>query len=456
MALPDLPGVPKALDRGVRLLLEGLREHVRELRGLDGDPKQRAVTLNEVTVGNSTTIVLPGTGGGGSTTPDYTPPPTPTGVSVTPTFSNLIIEHDTPLYTVGHGHARTKVYGAAYGGSGPLPVFADAVLITEFVGTVFAHGTTLGTAWHIWLKWVSVDGVESTAPAGGTNGYTATTGKVGSSDLGTAVVLSQALAPGSVTADKAALEIGGSNLVGNNSFELDSDGDGLADGWGQYNNTAGTEPSTYTRTPGRISGLAQRCTWTGTNTSSKGLLTGAPWKPNSTYVLSWYARSNVAQGGGTHLAWNVAPASITTLRNPNLTTSWQRYAYRLTTGAAVDSTIFITIAYGAAMTGWVEFDDVQLEEGDTLTGYAGKLALNTIVAGDGAIANFAVTNLLVANGAIVLRSSWPARWRWGSTSRAQTTSLARRAGSSRPMDRRSLVRRPSGANCRRLRSTPTA
>jgi hypothetical protein len=67
MALPDLPGVPKTVERGARVLLEGLREHVRELRGFGGDAAARAITYREVTggVGGGSVIVLPGGGGGG-------------------------------------------------------------------------------------------------------------------------------------------------------------------------------------------------------------------------------------------------------------------------------------------------------------------------------------------------------------------------------------------------------
>ena len=150
----------------------------------------------------------PGIGGGGSgepVEPDLTPPPMPTGVDVTATFNNLIIEHDLPTYTQGHGHARTRVYGAQWV-SGPLPTFSSAQLITEFTGTVFAHPTTLGTTWHIWLKWVSEDGVESSVPAGGTNGIARTTGKVGNSDLGPLIVEAANLANGAVSAAKLAAQ----------------------------------------------------------------------------------------------------------------------------------------------------------------------------------------------------------------------------------------------------------
>jgi hypothetical protein len=56
-------------------------------------------------------------------------------------------------------------------------VFANAVPIAEFQGTVYAYSTNPSTTWHLWVKWKSVDGVESLVPAGGTNGVVLTTGQ---------------------------------------------------------------------------------------------------------------------------------------------------------------------------------------------------------------------------------------------------------------------------------------
>jgi hypothetical protein len=56
-------------------------------------------------------------------------------------------------------------------------VFANAVPIAEFQGTVYAYSTNPSTTWHLWVKWKSVDGVESLVPAGGTNGLVLTTGQ---------------------------------------------------------------------------------------------------------------------------------------------------------------------------------------------------------------------------------------------------------------------------------------
>ena len=170
---------------------ERLRETLSTYLGHRGDKLDRGLTLRDLTEAGIVKLrngFLDGTGGSGSpvqgpgsaiTSPlelDLTPPPTPTGFNVGSAISSIFIEHDAPFYTQGHGHAKTVVYGAKWVG-GPLPVFAKAVNIAEFVGTVFSYPTDPSTTWHLWIKWVSVDGVASVAPAGGTNGLVAITGQ---------------------------------------------------------------------------------------------------------------------------------------------------------------------------------------------------------------------------------------------------------------------------------------
>lgn len=118
-----------------------------------------------------------GGGGGGSTTPDLTPPPTPSGVVVGAGIDFVSIKTDPPIFTQGHGYGRTIVYGAKYTGTGPLPTFSSAVRVHEFVGQVGDFSSEPATEWHIWCTWLTNDGVESVSPDGGTNGRTATTGQ---------------------------------------------------------------------------------------------------------------------------------------------------------------------------------------------------------------------------------------------------------------------------------------
>lgn len=171
--MKDLPPVTSGLT-----FLQRVREVLQIFMG-KGDPNDRLISLGELKsvglVDDKGSTLTPGPAVGVDDEPDLTPPPTPTGVTVTAAITNLIIETDEAAYTVGHGHDRTIVYGAQYSGAGPLPTFSDAVELTQFVGTIFSYATNPATQWHLWLKWKSVDGVLSTSPSGGTNGHTVTT-----------------------------------------------------------------------------------------------------------------------------------------------------------------------------------------------------------------------------------------------------------------------------------------
>jgi hypothetical protein len=182
--------------------LQRVREVLHTFMGR-GNSEERVVTLGELInaglVDDSGSALTPGPAVTPSDEPDLTVPPTPTGLAVAAGLTRLIIETDEPTYTAGHGHDRAILYGATYPGTGPLPTFGEAVELKTFLGSITDYVTNTGTAWHIWVKWQSVDGVLS-APAGGTNGVTATTGKVGTSDLNDLIITSQKLAAGSVDA----------------------------------------------------------------------------------------------------------------------------------------------------------------------------------------------------------------------------------------------------------------
>lgn len=182
-------------------ILDTLRESVQTYLGLQGDKLDRGITVRDLAnaglidvsktylaggsrnpIGRVNTVIgTPGSGGtivvGGDTyEPDLTPPPSPSGFTVGAGISYLYIECANQVYTVGHGHGTTKLYGAKRTG-GPVPTFSDAVLLSTFGGTVYAYPTDPNTTWHLWITWVTKDGVESPAPAGGTNGLVAVTGQ---------------------------------------------------------------------------------------------------------------------------------------------------------------------------------------------------------------------------------------------------------------------------------------
>lgn len=108
---------------------------------------------------------------------DTTPPPTPTGVVFTPGISNILVEHAVPIYTQGGGHSRSVLFGVKHITGTPLPIFEDSVSILEFAGNATSYATDPATTWRLWLVWVSIAGVASTLPFGGTNGVEAKTGE---------------------------------------------------------------------------------------------------------------------------------------------------------------------------------------------------------------------------------------------------------------------------------------
>lgn len=178
MARKDLPSPssPNYLAR--------VREEIHALLGKTGNAKDRALTLEDaiasgvIATGPGGSLV-PGPGAGAeSYEPDLTPPPTPDSLTASPAISHILLEVPAATYTQGHGHLRTRVYGAILENPGdPLPVFADAVEVGQFEGTVWAMPSNPSTTWHLWAKWETRDGVLSASPVGGTNGVVATTGQ---------------------------------------------------------------------------------------------------------------------------------------------------------------------------------------------------------------------------------------------------------------------------------------
>jgi hypothetical protein len=212
----DLPN-DKASNFNARL-----RETVMTYLGKQGDPLDRGVTLRDLVesgivelsggrIGSSPVPLTPGealTPGGalGPGANDLTPPPAPSGLTVTAGLTTIIVEHDSPTYNWGNGHLRTRLYGKIRNVGDPAPTFNDAAEIAQFTGQVYAYPTPLGTTWHLWAKWESNNEVLS-QPAGGTNGLVAATGLVGTSDLSNAVITAAKIVDGSIN-------LGGSKITG--------------------------------------------------------------------------------------------------------------------------------------------------------------------------------------------------------------------------------------------------
>ena len=148
---------------------------VSSLTGLQGSFKVRVVFRAKTYDYTITVVALKDV-----YTKDLTAPPTPAGISVSAGLSTIYITSTFPSYTVGHGHAKTLIYGAI----GTAPIFTDATKIGEFTGGITSIARNPNEQLHLWFKYQSIDGVNSVSPFGGTNGLTATTLKVTSDQIG--------------------------------------------------------------------------------------------------------------------------------------------------------------------------------------------------------------------------------------------------------------------------------
>lgn len=162
------------------------------------------------------------------------------------------------------------------------------------------------------------------------------------------------------------------NLVQNSSFETLASGN-RPSGWIAYNNAS--IAVTYTRPVGRTGGFAfgLRADATGatqfglrgaTDTTAAGLVPGG-WLAGKTYTISFYAKK-VGGAGWTNvlLRWNTAPATTVAVTNPNLTTSYQRYEFRITWGASVEATrgFHVDVGTAAGATGTSINDEIHVDD----------------------------------------------------------------------------------------------
>lgn len=167
-----------------------LRETLQVYLGKRGDPMDMGIT-KRMLVAMGIAQAKPGTGGReiepapGVIVPpgtdgdagDLTPPPTPTGFALDAGITNVLVTHGPPTFTQGRGYERTVLYGVRRNEGDALPTFAQAAKLSDFVGEVYAYPSDPATTWHMWITWVTRNGVESPAPAGGVNGLVARTGE---------------------------------------------------------------------------------------------------------------------------------------------------------------------------------------------------------------------------------------------------------------------------------------
>lgn len=218
--IPDIPDVPSDAPPSVRSFLGKVREVIQVREGRRGDDLDTTVTFRDLVQQGLAKLPagsLPGSRRPGTpsiiptapansdqATPDLTPPPAVTGLTVTALFSAFMVEWVTPNYTQGGGPAYVEVWAAPWAGTGPLPTFANAILVDRINGPIYVFPAELATQWHFWLRNVSKAGVPQVTPTGGINGVSSNLGRVGNSDLADDIIQARNLQNGSVTAAKVA------------------------------------------------------------------------------------------------------------------------------------------------------------------------------------------------------------------------------------------------------------
>ena len=392
---------------------------VRFGTGAKGDRADMAVTFRDlfgmgllgVNADGGGTIIggIPGIPFIPPATPDPTvddvAPPAPTGLTVSAAFRTVLLKWDEAPVPDKIGY--TEIYASA------TNVLGSAVKIGASISRFFVDEVNaIGVGKYYWIRYVNRIAPNLAGPYNALGGTFGQTGMIGTVDLGPLIVEAGNLASGAVDYTKLSVAIGGGNLLRNSSFEAFDAVPLPANGWGAYNNSPGLEVSTITRVTGRRYGAAVRHAWTGSNTTTKGFYANAAtsggvvggWQVGKRYVVSWWARANAAKTVGMALQWNTAPSAQVSLLNPNLDTTWQRYATLITWGGTVEASgqLFISIPSASPQTGHIEMDDVQVEEGDVLTAYAptpDEILPGTI--GTTEITDNAITSAKVVAGAII-------------------------------------------------------
>lgn len=95
--------------------------------------------------------------------PDLTPPPDVTGLKATGMFTAVMLEWDAPVYSAGHGHARTIIYAAPGAGA----ALTDALPVAEAFSGPVSFASAANAAWTVWARNQSVDGILSANAVGG-------------------------------------------------------------------------------------------------------------------------------------------------------------------------------------------------------------------------------------------------------------------------------------------------
>lgn len=212
MSATKVPAIPAPTDDNLREVARAVKGVLDVREGLLGDPLDKGVTFRDLVNGSIIEPVVvsrgggtgsisvrpaPGLGSGGSAPePDMTPPGAPTGLTATAGLAVVILEWDTPNSS---NYAFTEIWRA------DTNVIGNAERVGTTAAAIYTDslGAT-GVTRYYWVRHRS--DADVVGPYNATNGVSATTGKIGNTDLGPLIVEAANLANGSVSAGKLATE----------------------------------------------------------------------------------------------------------------------------------------------------------------------------------------------------------------------------------------------------------
>jgi hypothetical protein len=206
------------------------------------------------------------------------------------------------------------------------------------------------------------------------------------------------------------VQMGGDNLLANSGMEEQASGTPY--GWTPYNAAGVTV--TYPVVAGRLGGksftmrASSALVNAGSNTfgiRTASTLTGGGyvggvkggWQPLKKYVISFKAkRVNAAGWTGPNLRWNTAPASVSGVGNPVLSTAWQKFVFRVTIGASAETLGNLYIDFcnltNIAINDEISIDEIIVQEGDVGTEWFPSASDSVVVADAAAAAALSAQN----------------------------------------------------------------
>ena len=195
-ALPRLPGIPSispVQDTTVAAILRPMKESIEILSGaISGNPLPNGTTINS---GLNPAISLTTITNVYDGATDTTPPPTPSGLTISAGFTNILLSWNDPNVSGTFlNYAYTEVWRSVDN------VLANAVLQGFAPGAVYSDPVGTNKTFYYWIRFVSQ--ADIAGPYNSSVGTLGGTGLVGGVDLGPLIVDATKLAAEAVESGK--------------------------------------------------------------------------------------------------------------------------------------------------------------------------------------------------------------------------------------------------------------